>query len=169
MVKVVFAFIYSFLIYLRDSKLASDSRIYAYKMRGAKFANNCVLQSGVRIMGSGLINVGSEVFVGRGTRLYAFEENISIGDNVLIAESVKVITRNHIFTDSAKLIRDQGYSNLPVIIEDDVWIGFGVIILPGVRIGRGAVIAAGSVVTKDVAPYSIFAGAPAKFIRARSA
>ena len=53
----------------------------------------------------------------------------------------------------------------PVNIEDDVWIGTRAIIMPGVTIGRGAVVAAGSIVTKDVAPRTLVAGVPAKFVR----
>ncbi|WP_312241593.1 DapH/DapD/GlmU-related protein [Pantoea sp.] len=54
-----------------------------------------------------------------------------------------------------------------VVIGNDVWIGHGVIVLPGVRVGDGAVLAAGAVVTKDVAPYTLVGGVPAKPIRAR--
>lgn len=168
MVKVA-ALLFLLFVYLRNSKFASSSRVCAYKLRGAGIGDDCVLQTGVRLIGSRLVTLGSGVFIGRDSRLYAFEEKIVIGDNVLIAESVKIITRNHVFRDAGKLIRDQGYSNSPVVIDDDVWIGFGVTILPGVKIGRGAVIAAGSIVTKDVSPYSVFAGAPAKFVRERSA
>jgi len=56
---------------------------------------------------------------------------------------------------------------LPVRIEDDVWVGHGAIILHGVTIGEGAIVAAGSIVTKDVAPYSIVAGGPARKLRDR--
>lgn len=55
----------------------------------------------------------------------------------------------------------------PILIDDDVWIGFSSIILSGVHIGQGAVVAAGSVVTKDVPPYAIVGGNPAKVIRFR--
>jgi acetyltransferase-like isoleucine patch superfamily enzyme len=54
-----------------------------------------------------------------------------------------------------------------IVIEDDVWIGLGSIVLSGVKIGIGSIIAAGSVVTKDVEPYSIYGGNPAKKIRNR--
>lgn len=57
--------------------------------------------------------------------------------------------------------------NRPVVIENDVWIGAGVMIMPGVHIGDGAVLAAGAVVTKDVEPYAIMGGVPAKLIRYR--
>ena len=54
----------------------------------------------------------------------------------------------------------------PVVIEDDVWLAARVVVLKGVTIGRGAVVAAGAVVTKDVPPYTLVGGVPAKFIRA---
>ena len=63
---------------------------------------------------------------------------------------------------------EQGFEEeRPVIIGDDVWIGDRVMILPGVEIGRGAVLAAGAVVTRDVPPYAVAAGVPARVIRDR--
>jgi len=61
----------------------------------------------------------------------------------------------------------QGLYSKRTIIEDDVWIGWNSIVLPGVKIGRGAIIGACSVVTKDVAPFMVAAGNPAKIIKAR--
>ncbi len=58
-------------------------------------------------------------------------------------------------------------NDLDVVIEEDVWVGANVIILKGVTIGRGSVIAAGSIVTKNVEPYSIYAGVPARKIKER--
>jgi phosphonate metabolism protein (transferase hexapeptide repeat family) len=75
---------------------------------------------------------------------------------------------NEYFVD-AKI--DKGFrarrQNLRVTIGNDVWIGHGVIVLPGVSIGHGAVVAAGAVVTKDVEPYAVVAGVPAKRIKWR--
>lgn len=71
----------------------------------------------------------------------------------------------------ASQIRNKDYNrkglNEKIIIEDDVWVGYGSIILSGVKICQGSIIAAGSVVTKDVEPFSIYAGVPAKKIRNR--
>lgn len=67
-----------------------------------------------------------------------------------------------------RLIREQPGDEHDVVIGNDVWIGAYGIVLPGVTIGDGAVIAAGSVVTKDVAPYTIVAGVPAKQIGQRT-
>jgi len=63
--------------------------------------------------------------------------------------------------------KKEAWSKGPIIVEDDVWIGTRAMILSGVRIGQGAIIAAGAVVTKDVPPYSIVGGNPAKIIKYR--
>ncbi|WP_366917697.1 DapH/DapD/GlmU-related protein [uncultured Pseudokineococcus sp.] len=57
----------------------------------------------------------------------------------------------------------------PIVIDDDVWIGAACILLPGRRVGRGAVVGAGSVVTRDVPPYTVVAGNPAVVVRRRLA
>lgn len=62
---------------------------------------------------------------------------------------------------------EEAVSKGDIVVDDDVWIGFGSIIMSGVHIGQGAVIAAGSVVTKDVPPYAIVGGIPAKVIKYR--
>ena len=71
----------------------------------------------------------------------------------------------------ASKISDNDYSwkglNEKVIIEDDVWIGYGAIILSGVKIGKGSIVAAGSLITKDIEPFSIYGGFPAIKIRNR--
>jgi acetyltransferase-like isoleucine patch superfamily enzyme len=58
-------------------------------------------------------------------------------------------------------------NDVPIIIEDDVWIGTGAIILKGVTIGEGAIVAAGALVIKDVPPYSVVGGIPAKVLKLR--
>lgn len=88
---------------------------------------------------------------------------VRIGNNVFIAPNVGLYTAGHPLDAS---VRNTGIEYAkPIVIEDDVWIGAGVSVCPGVTIGRGAVIAAGSTVTKDVAPYSLVGGVPAKFIK----
>lgn len=87
---------------------------------------------------------------------------VIIGENVSISQEVIILTADHDI-DSA----DFRGQNKTVRIEDYVWIGTRVTILPGVTVGRGALIGAGSVVTRDVAPFTIVAGVPAKVIRKR--
>ena len=70
-------------------------------------------------------------------------------------------------TTPMKFVKPNQANNSGVVIENDVWIGHGAIIMDGVKIGNGAVIGAGAVVTKDVEPYAIMGGVPAKLIRYR--
>jgi acetyltransferase-like isoleucine patch superfamily enzyme len=71
------------------------------------------------------------------------------------------------FTDPNKKIREQGFNFKGIRIEDDCWLGSGVKVLDRVTIGRGSIIGAGAVVTKDIPPYSIAVGVPAKVIDSR--
>ena len=88
---------------------------------------------------------------------------IIIGKNVNIGSDVKIYTLQHDYNDEC--FRVVGG---PVIIEDYSWISVRAIILPNVKIGEGAVVAAGAVVTKDVKPYTIVGGIPAKYIGERN-
>lgn len=88
---------------------------------------------------------------------------LAIGNNVSIAGEVRIYTMEHDIDDPMF-----GAVGAPVVIEDYVVIGSRVTILPGVTIGKGAVVASGAVVTKDVAPYSVVGGVPAKYIKDRT-
>ncbi|MDP1678351.1 MAG: acyltransferase [Bacteroidota bacterium] len=92
---------------------------------------------------------------------------IEIGNNVLISPRVSIYAENHAFSEADVVMKEQGVERSTVIIEDDCWIAANSIILSGVRVGRGSIVAAGSVVSKDVPPYSVVAGVPAKIIRSR--
>ena len=91
---------------------------------------------------------------------------VTIGSNVMMGPECCILTRNHQHDRCDIPMIDQGYEDYrPVVIGDDVWIGRRVIILPGVTVGGGgSIIAAGAVVSKDVKPYSIVGGVPAKQI-----
>jgi maltose O-acetyltransferase len=92
-----------------------------------------------------------------------------IGNDVMMGSEVTIITNKYNYSDLTKPMRVQGLSPpRSVVIEDDVWIGVHAIILPGRRIGRGAIIGAGSLVTKDVPPYAIVGGNPAKILKYRT-
>ena len=96
-------------------------------------------------------------------------DRVTIGKHVMMGPRVSIYAENHVFDNPDILMKDQGVEKKEVIIEDDCWIASNSIILAGVTIGKGSVIAAGSVVTENVAPYSVVAGVPAKWIKSRKA
>lgn len=109
------------------------------------------------------LTIGSHTSINRGCIINC-GGGVKIGNNVLIAPNVIIYSQNHSYKKTSELIKDQGYDEGPVLIEDDSWLAASCIILPGVKIARGTVVAAGSIVTKDTLPYSIYAGVPAKKI-----
>ena len=92
---------------------------------------------------------------------------ITIGNQVHIAPHVMMFAANHNFADTDIPIYKQGVEGAPITIEDDVWVAGKVMITAGVRIGHGSVIGAGAVVTKDIPPWSVAVGVPARVIRTR--
>jgi len=88
---------------------------------------------------------------------------ITLGENVSLAPGVMILTSDHLKDDPFFGVRDR-----PVAVGDYVWIGARATILPGVTIGRGAVVAAGALVTRDVPPYAVVGGVPAKIIGERA-
>lgn len=94
--------------------------------------------------------------------------NAVIGDDVMMGPEVVLVGGNHEFSRTDVPMIDQGHRpSDPIRIGNDVWIGTRVVILPGIRIGDGAIVAAGAVVTKDVEPYAIVGGNPARAIGSR--
>lgn len=92
---------------------------------------------------------------------------VSIGNFVMIGPNTCIISSNHGFLQENIPMVRQKPLRAPIKIADDVWIGANAIILSGVTIGQGAIVGAGAIVTKDVSPYSIVVGNPAKLIRKR--
>ena len=94
--------------------------------------------------------------------------SITLGNNVLTAANVMFIAYSHSWDDRTVPIMEQDCYDASILVEDDVWIGHGATILAGVRIGQGAIVAAGAVVNKDVPPYAIVGGVPAKILKYRN-
>jgi len=113
-------------------------------------------------------NAVGDVVIGHHTRIGLHNTIIgpvTVGNHVNLAQGITVTALNHNFADASLRIDEQGVSTLPVTIEDDVWIGANAVVLPGVTVGTHSVVAAGAVVCRDVPPYSLVAGVPAKVIK----
>jgi acetyltransferase-like isoleucine patch superfamily enzyme len=131
----------------------------------ATVALGAIIQGNV-ILGDDASVQAYSVLVGYGGREMP-TGRIRIGNGVRIAPHVMMIAANHVFSDPDRPIHDQGLDHAPITIEDDVWIGGRVNVVAGITIGRGSVIGAGAVVTKDVPPYSIAVGVPARVVKSR--
>ena len=129
----------------------------------------------VRLWAKNTLVIGKHFYIGRDSQI---ETDCVIGDYVIFGNKVGVVGRyDHHYqqagipTRMASQIRDADYNwkglNNLTTIESDVWIGYGAIVMSGVRIGQGSIIAAGSLVSKDVEPYSIYGGVPAKKLKDR--
>jgi maltose O-acetyltransferase len=114
-------------------------------------------------------NIEIDDFSGIGSHCVV-PKNTKIGKYVMMAPQVYIVQSNHKFGDVRTPMALQGrIDKMPqTVIGDDCWIGFRAILTPGHTIGSGSIIAAGAVVTKDVEPYSIVGGNPAKLIKKRN-
>ncbi len=110
----------------------------------------------------GDIMIGSHTRIGLGNTIIG---PVTIRDKVNIAQNVVISGLNHNFENISKMIAEQGVNTKQITIEDNVWIGANCIILAGVHIGKHVVIGAGSVVTKDIPPYSVALGNPARVVK----
>ena len=137
-------------------------RKWFYKLLGTKIGKNSVIYRRVELLFPKGLEIRDNVQIGWFTCLDA-RGGIKIGNNVNISSYVKIITGSHDVDTS-----DYKATFKPVEIGDRCWIGTGAMILQGVSIGEGAVIAAGAVVTKDIPPFEVWGGVPAKYIKDRN-
>jgi maltose O-acetyltransferase len=129
-------------------------------LAGIKIGKGSTIHTGARFYDL-KIKIGEDTIIGENVVLDG-RDNIDIGNHVDIASEVMIYNSEHDINSS-----DFKAISAPVTVEDYVFIGPRAIILPGVKIGKGAIVAAGAVVTKDVPPYAIVGGVPAKIIGER--
>jgi len=150
--------------YVKYSMGSKRIRAFVCRKLFKKFGCNVCIEPKVIFSNMSQSEIGDNSGIG----LNSIVGTVKIGHDVMIGEELIVISRNHDFSDMLIPMTQQGWTeDRPVVIEDDVWVGSRVIMLPGVRIGTGSIVGAGSVVTKDVEPYAIVAGNPARKIRFR--
>lgn len=139
--------------------------IYRYVYR-AHISNNCVIYYGAELRAPHLLHIEEGSIIGDKVTLDARRGGVFIGKYVRINNNVSLWTGSHDMNDP--FFRSKPNKRGPIIIGDRAWIGPNVTILHSVTIGEGAVVAAGAVVTKDVEPYTLVGGIPAKKIGERS-
>ena len=146
----------------REWKLSKKLRHFAAKLYIEKCGAN--VDVGRKVKLSAKLKLGDRSSIGDFSHL---QGDITIGKDVMMAPRCALIADNHRFDDVTRPMNTQGTVSDKILIGNDVWIGYSVIILPGVTVGDGAICAAGAVVTKDVPPYGIVGGNPAKLIKMR--
>ena len=177
---------FNHLVCVNSSQIGSKSKFYstakvlnAQKDRSKiRIGTNSHVRGELFIFGhGGSISIGNDCYIGEGTKIWS-AKSVLIKDRTLIAHNVNIHDnishpldcKDRHFQFLEILSKGHPKSNLnlnekSVTIENDVWIGFNATILKGVTIGEGAIVAACSVVTKDVAPFTVVGGNPAKLIK----
>ncbi|WP_340616513.1 acyltransferase [Xenorhabdus entomophaga] len=168
------------------NKIFNSFYKYVYKKNVSFYWSN------IKVINHFRMEIGNNFQTGRSCWLEAVNNNskLIIGDNVIIADWVHIAALDRVTISSGCLMGSkvfitdhfhgkttnisvhslspndrQLYSKGPVFIDENVWLGDGVVVLPNVKIGRGSIIGSNSVVTKDIPPYSIAVGIPAKVIQ----
>ncbi len=153
--------------------LEDDVKIDALSREGVWIGDNVSIGRFSIIECTGIISrLGRGFRIGHNSNLGDFSfvgaaGGVVIGNNVLGGQGVRFHSENHVIERTDIPIKDQGVTNLGIVVGDDVWLGSGAIILDGVHIGNGAVVAAGSVVNKDVPPNTVVGGTPARVLKQR--
>ena len=133
---------------------------------GGEAAKRVVYYPGVWICPAKNIKIGNDVDLALDV-LITTSGGVIIGDRTLVGYRTQILSSNHCVPKNNGRIFGAGHTAAQVNIGSDVWIGASCIILPGVNIGEGAIVAAGSVVTKNVPPFTYVAGTPARVIKER--
>ena len=157
---------------LHDYTIKISRRIlmYSYKNRFYSAGSNVIFDILTSTFSFHSISLGDNVYIGPNAYFSSSHGKIIISDNVMFGPGVKILGGNHKFSkDLPMFFQDKNEDDYDgtIIIENDVWIGANVIILPNVKIGEGCIVGAGSVVTKDLSKFSIYAGNPCKFLKKR--
>lgn len=147
--------------------------INALSKNGVSIGNNVSILKNTIIECTGVIrNIGEGLIIGDNVGIaqncfIQVRGSVIFENNIILGPNVSIFSENHIFENPELPVSVQGESRKGVYIESGVWIGTRSVVLDGVRIGKNSIVAAGSIVNKDVPPYSIVGGVPAKVIKYR--
>jgi putative colanic acid biosynthesis acetyltransferase WcaF len=150
------------LLFLRGTgRLLSPLRIYALMLFGAKIERPALVMDGVKVWHPWSLTLHRYCTLGRGVEVYNYA-HITLGEQATVSQETFLCSASHDYEDpSMPLVYH------PIHIGPQSWVAAGCFIGPGITIGEGAVVGAYSVVTKDVPPWTIVAGNPARVLRAR--
>jgi acetyltransferase-like isoleucine patch superfamily enzyme len=136
------------------------------RLVGARVGRRVVFYPGVWIAPGRNLVLGDDVDLAAGV-IITTAGGVEIGARTLVGYRAQIVSANHVIPPARGRIFGSGHEGKPVCIGPDAWIGAAALVMPGVSIGEGAVVAAGSVVTRDVEPFTIVAGVPARLVRHR--
>ncbi len=156
----VLAFLYNNIVTLLPSRCVRGLYLRWYL---GSLGEKCSIQMRCRFLNARKVHLGKRDVLNFGCLLDGRKFTIRVGNDVSIGPEATILTLGH--DPQSATFADRGGD---VVIGDRVWIGYRALVMPGVTIGEGAVVAAGAVVTKDVEPFTIVAGVPAKKIGDRS-
>jgi acetyltransferase-like isoleucine patch superfamily enzyme len=157
----------------RTVQIGDNVEINALSKYGIKIGNNVTILDNTIIECTGVIrNLGDGLILGNNVGIsqncfIQVRGKVEIENNVILGPYVSIFSENHNFENPDLPVNMQGETRKGVKIEDGVWLGAHSTILDGVTVGNNSIVAAGSVVTKDVAPYTVVGGIPAKLIKRR--
>jgi galactoside O-acetyltransferase len=153
---------------LPDSGILSEIRTAFYRRYLGRVGRGFHMMSGTKILCPSSVTMGDDVGVNLGVLIDPCGGGrIEFGSHIAIGPYCVIRAADHGFSDPLIPIREQPHVGGVIVIEDDVWLGSHVVVTRNVRIGRGSVIGAHSVVTKDIPPYSVAVGVPARVIKSR--
>ena len=128
--------------------------------------SNSKFENGIYISDARQLKIGKYVRINEHVFL---QGKITIGDYVMIAPYAALYTNTHEHANvNTPMVMQGDTTTEEIVVENNAWIGRNVVILPGITIGEGAIVGANSVVTKDVTPYTVVGGVPAKVIKKRA-
>lgn len=147
----------------KSSLIRKNTRMDLLPFREFKIGNNSTVEDfSVINNGMGAVILGDGVRVGLSNVIIG---PVTIGNDVIIAQNVVISGLNHGYEDISMPISKQPCTAKQITVEDECWIGANCVITAGVTIGKHSIVAAGSIVTKDIPPYSVVVGNPAKVIK----
>ena len=189
MIKKVYLFFLDLIIVPIPTKIGITLRRFLYKLLFKNTTGNFTIEQNVKILGFENISIGENFYSASNCKMYAHDSGqiiigknfgmnsnselgasfgkIVIGNNCAIGPNCVLRAANHTFDNPDIPFRGQGHTYGEITIEDDVWISSNSVITANTKIGKSSIIGAGSVVTKDVEPYSVMGGIPAKIIKKR--